>query len=258
MARIITITSGKGGVGKSSICANLGIALASMGHSVCLMDADLGLRNLDILLGLEGRIVYDLEDVIKGNATLTQALVRDKRLEKLFVLPACKNLDVQDVEFTYIQSIINELQLNFEFILIDSPAGIEKGFYNAIHNCNEAIVVVNLDISSIRDADKVIGLLNAKKILDVKLVVNKVDPDLIDSENSLTVDDALEVLAIPLLGIVYYDEELIGGNNKGIPIYYHNKSLSKQCFLNIARRIRGETVELLKYRKKNFFARIFR
>jgi septum site-determining protein MinD len=257
MARIITVTSGKGGVGKSSVCANLGTALANNGHSVCMIDADLGLRNLDIILGLEGRIVYDLEDVIHGTATLSQALVRDKRVECLSILPACKNLDVRDVSLTYMQSIINELQGQFEFILIDSPAGIENGFLNAIYNANEAIVVVNLDISSIRDADKVIGLLNSKGIKDVKLIVNKVDPNLIENDNSLTVDDALEILAIPLLGIVYYDEFLIGGNNKGIPIYYNSRSLASQCFKNIARRLNGENVELVKFKRKSLFSRIF-
>ncbi len=258
MARIIVITSGKGGVGKSSIVVNIGCALANEKKKVCLIDADLGLRNLDLLLGLEGRVVYDLGDVINGVATLHQALVKDKRCpEHLFILPACKNLDVKDVSLTYMQTIINELQSDFEYILIDSPAGIENGFINAIHNANEAIVVINLDISSIRDADKVIGLLNKRNILDVKLIVNKVDPNLIEQENSLTVDDALDVLGIPLLGIVYYDENIMGSGNKGIPIYYNHKSISCQCFKNIAKGINGEDVQPVKYKRKSLLAKIF-
>lgn len=258
MARIIVITSGKGGVGKSSVVVNIGSALASRNQKVCLIDADLGLRNLDLLLGLEGRVVYDLGDVINGSASLMQALVKDKRCpEHLFLLPACKSLDVKDVSLSYMQTIINELQSQFEYIIIDSPAGIENGFINAIHNANEAIVVVNLDISSIRDADKVIGLLNKKNIHDVKLIVNRVNPDLIENDNSLTVDDALDVLGIPLLGIVYYDENIMGCNNRGTPIFYNQRSISYQCFKNISRRLNGEEVRPVKYKRKSILAKIF-
>ena len=175
MSRVIVVTSGKGGVGKSSFCANVGSALAKINQKVCLIDADLGLKNLDVILGIENRVVYDIEDVIEGRVELRQALIRDKRCECLYVLPACKNINVQKVDFTYLERIINELNNEFDFIFIDCPAGIERGFYNAINNANEAIVVVNLDISSIRDADKVVGILNSQNINIVSVVVNRVN-----------------------------------------------------------------------------------
>ena len=171
MARVIVVTSGKGGVGKTSVTSNLGVTLAKT-NKVCLIDADLGLKNLDVVLGIENRVIFDMQDVISGVCSLSQALVKDKRNSNLFVLPACKSIDVQKINFSYLERIISDLRNCFDYILIDSPAGIERGFHNAIKNADEAIVVVNLDISSIRDADKVIGILNSNKIQDVKLVIN--------------------------------------------------------------------------------------
>ena len=258
MARIIVITSGKGGVGKTSIVSNVGCALAKKGHSVCLIDADLGLRNLDVVLGLENRVVFDLQDVIENKCELEQALIKDKKYNSLHVLPACKNLDVQKINFDYLRKIINCLDSIYDFILIDSPAGIERGFFNAINSAKEAIVVSTLNISSIRDADKVVGILNSNAINDVKLIINKVDPSFIEDDVSLNIDDVLEVLSIPLLGIVYEDEELIACSNHGQSVIDNKKSNSAQCFENIAKRLDGEVVNRAKFHKKSLWARLFR
>ena len=257
MARIIVVTSGKGGVGKTSIVSNVGVTLASMGFKVCLIDADLGLRNLDVVLGLENRVVYDLQDVIENRCELEQALVKDKKYENLAILPACKNLDVQQIDFKYLEEIILDLEPMYDFIFIDSPAGIERGFFNAINSAKEALVVATLNISSIRDADKVIGILQAKGITDVKLILNNVNPSHILDEVSLDIDDALDVLALPLLGIVYQDEALLSSSNHGSSVLDKTKSNSKECFKNIAKRLNGEQVNRAKYHKKSLFARIF-
>lgn len=256
MARVIVVTSGKGGVGKTSVTSNLGISLAKE-NKVCLIDADLGLKNLDVVLGIENRVVFDMQDVISGLCSLNQALVKDKRNNNLFILPACKSIDVQKIDFSYLEKIINALKENFDYILIDSPAGIERGFYNAIKNADEAIVVVTLDASSIRDADKVIGILNSNNIQDVKLVINRVNMKHIEEGISLTMSDAVDVLGIGVLGVVYYDEAISEGNNKGIPVSHSNKSIASKCFDNMSRRLSGESVNLLKYRKKSFFEKLF-
>ena len=256
MARVIVVTSGKGGVGKTSVTSNLGISLAR-NHKVCLIDADLGLKNLDVVLGIENRVIFDMQDVISGVCSLSQALVKDKRNNNLFVLPACKSIDVQKINFTYLEKIINTLKESFDYILIDSPAGIERGFYNAIRSADEAIVVVTLDISSIRDADKVIGILNSNNIQDVKLVINRVNMKHIEEGISLSMSDAVDVLGVGVLGVVYYDETISQGNNKGVPVSHDNKSLASKCFNNISKRINGESVELLKYRKKSFLEKLF-
>ena len=256
MARVIVVTSGKGGVGKTSITSNLGISLARE-HKVCLIDADLGLKNLDVVLGIENRVIFDMQDVISGVCSLAQALVKDKRNNNLFVLPACKSLDVQKINFSYLEKIIETLKQSFDYILIDSPAGIERGFYNAIRSADEAIVVVTLDISSIRDADKVIGILNSNNIHDVKLIINRVNMKHIENGVSLSMTDAVDVLGIGVLGVVYYDESISQGNNKGVPTSHDNKSIASKCFSNISKRINGESVELMRYRKRSFLEKLF-
>ncbi len=256
MARVIVVTSGKGGVGKTSVTSNLGISL-SKNNKVCLIDADLGLKNLDVVLGIENRVIFDMQDVISGLCSLSQALVKDKRSNNLFILPACKSIDVQKIDFSYLEKIINTLKENFDYILIDSPAGIERGFYNAIKNADEAIVVVTLDASSIRDADKVIGILNSNNIQDVKLVINRVNMKHIEEGISLTMSDAVDVLGIGVLGVVYYDEAVTEGNNKGVPVSHNSKSIASKCFDNMSRRLNGESVDLLKYRKKSFLEKLF-
>ena len=256
MARVIVVTSGKGGVGKTSVTSNLGIALAR-NFKVCLIDADLGLKNLDVVLGIENRVIFDMQDVITGVCCLSQALVKDKRNSNLFVLPACKSIDVQKINFSYLEKIIDSLKDSFDYILIDSPAGIERGFYNAIRSADEAIVVVTLDISSIRDADKVIGILNSNNIQDVKLVINKVNMKHIEEGVSLTMSDAVDVLGVGVLGVVYYDDEISHGNNRGLPVCNDNKCIASKCFNNISKRINGENVELVRYHKKSFLQKLF-
>lgn len=255
MSRIIVVTSGKGGVGKSTLVSNLGSELAK-NNKVILIDADLGLKNLDCILGLENRVVFDIEDVIENRAELMQALVNDKKRENLYILPACRNLDVTKVDLKYMEKIVLELQEKFDYILIDCPAGIERGFLNAINTANEAIVVVSLDISSIRDADKVIGILNQKGINDIKLVVNKYNPEKITS-SSLTIDDAIDVLNISLLGVVFYEENMSNIANRGEIILDYDKEQTSKCYKNIAARLQGEAVPLCKYKKKSIFAKIF-
>jgi septum site-determining protein MinD len=256
MARVIVVTSGKGGVGKSSICVNVASHLAKRGNRVCLIDADLGLKNLDVMLGIESRVIFDIQDVINGVCTLNKALVRDKRLEDLYLLPACKSIDVTKINFSYLEKIIIELKKEFDFIFIDSPAGIERGFYNAIRNANEAIVVVNNDTTSIRDADRVIGILHSQSILDTKLVMNKVDLRKIDSDVSISIDDVIDVLNIPLLGVVYDDESVTKANNNGVPILLDNRSIANKCYLNISKRLTGEDIKITRY-KRSILERIF-
>lgn len=256
MARVIVVTSGKGGVGKTSVTSNLGVSLAKS-HKVCLIDADLGLKNLDVVLGIENRVIFDMQDVIGGVCSLAQALVKDKRNNNLFILPACKSLDVQKINFMYLEKIIENLKESFDYILIDSPAGIERGFYNAIKSADEAIVVVTLDISSIRDADKVIGILNSNNIQEVKLVINRVNMKHIEEGISLSISDAVDVLGVGVLGIVYYDDAVSEGNNRGVPVSHENKSISSKCFNNISKRINGESIALLKYKKKSFLEKLF-
>ena len=255
MARIIVVTSGKGGVGKSTLVANLGSELAKE-FKVVLIDADLGLKNLDCILGLENRVIFDIEDVIENRANLMQALVNDKKRENLYILPACRNLDVTKVDFKYMEKIVLELQDKFDYIFIDCPAGIERGFFNAINNANEAIVVASLDISSIRDADKVIGILNQRGINEVGLVINKYNPEK-QSSSSLTIEDALEVLNIPLLGVVYYEEMMSNISNKAEVILDYEKELASKCYKNISKRLQGENIPILKYKKKSLFSKIF-
>ncbi len=257
MARVIVVTSGKGGVGKTSVVANVGTVLAKQNLRVCLIDADLGLKNLDVVLGIESRVVYDLQDVIENKCELEQAIIKDKHNANLSVLPACKNLDVQKIDYCYLQKIINKLEQTYDFIFLDCPAGIERGFFNAIKNAKEAIVVATLNISSIRDADKVIGILASEGILDTKVIINRVSPELIEDDVSLDIEDALEVLAIPLLGVVYEDNAVMASSNHGNSVIYDNKSLASQCFQNIARRIMGEQINRTKYRKKGILARLF-
>ncbi|MCH5172057.1 MAG: septum site-determining protein MinD [Erysipelotrichales bacterium] len=211
MARVIVVTSGKGGVGKTTVTALVGRELAKNGKKVVLIDADLGLKNLDTVLGLESRVIYDLEDVVKGRATLRQALVQDKYVPTLFLLPAWMRINATDIDENYMNAIINSLQNEYDFILIDSPAGIEKGFFNAIRNAKEAIVVLTLDKTSLRDADKVVGLLKNNQITDIKLIVNKNS----NSKTQLTIEDVKRIMDVPLIGVLKDDKEVQGLQNYG-------------------------------------------
>ena len=244
-ARVIVITSGKGGVGKTTTTANIGAALADKGHKVLLIDTDIGLRNLDVVMGLENRIVYDLIDVIEGRCRISQALIKDKRCQNLVLLPAAQIRDKNDVNTDQMQDLIFSLKESFDYILIDCPAGIEQGFKNAIVAADEAIVVTTPEVSATRDADRIIGLLEAAGIKNPRLVINRLRMDMVKDKNMLSVEDILDILAIKLLGVVPDDENVVISTNKGEPLVYKGDSLAAKAFKNIASRIEGVEVPLL-------------
>ena len=244
-ARVIVITSGKGGVGKTTTTANIGAALADKGHKVLLIDTDIGLRNLDVVMGLENRIVYDLIDVIEGRCRVSQALIKDKRCPNLVLLPAAQIRDKNDVNTDQMKELIFSLKESFDYILIDCPAGIEQGFKNAIVAADEAIVVTTPEVSATRDADRIIGLLEASGIKNPRLVINRLRIDMVKDKNMLSVEDILDILAVKLLGVVPDDENVVISTNKGEPLVYKGDSLAAKAFKNIASRIEGVEVPLL-------------
>ena len=244
-ARVIVITSGKGGVGKTTTTANIGAALADKGHKVLLIDTDIGLRNLDVVMGLENRIVYDLIDVIEGRCRISQALIKDKRCQNLVLLPAAQIRDKNDVSTEQMKELIFSLKDSFDYILIDCPAGIEQGFKNAIAAADEAIVVTTPEVSATRDADRIIGLLEAAGIKNPRLVINRLRIDMVKDKNMLSVEDILDILAVKLLGVVPDDENVVISTNKGEPLVYKGDSLAAKAFKNIASRIEGVEVPLL-------------
>ncbi len=245
--RVIVITSGKGGVGKTTASANIGLALANTGASVCLVDMDIGLRNLDILMGLENRVVYNLVDVVEERCKLRQALVRDKRLPNLSLLPAAQTRDKTAVNSEQMKALCQELKTLFEFVIVDSPAGIESGFQNAVAGAQEAIIICTPEMSAVRDADRIIGLLEARKdeIEQYRLVVNRIRPAMVRNADMMSVDDVLDILSVKLLGVVPEDEEIIISTNKGEPVAGTDNIRSGLAFRNIARRLRGEDVPLM-------------
>ena len=244
-ARVIVITSGKGGVGKTTTTANIGAALADKGHKVLLIDTDIGLRNLDVVMGLENRIVYDLIDVIEGRCRISQALIKDKRCQNLVLLPAAQIRDKNDVNVDQMKELISSLKDSFDYILIDCPAGIEQGFKNAIAAADEAVVVTTPEVSATRDADRIIGLLEAAGIKSPRIVVNRLRIDMVKDKNMLSVEDILDILAVKLLGVVPDDETVVISTNKGEPLVYKGDSLAAKAFKNIASRIEGVEVPLL-------------
>ncbi len=252
--RVIVITSGKGGVGKTTTTANLGMALAEMGEKVALVDADIGLRNLDLALGLENRIVYDIVDVVEGRAKLRSALIKDKRNGNLALLPAAQTRDKSAISPEQMRQVVTDLveQEGYTFVLIDCPAGIEQGFKNATAGANEAIVVTNPEMSSVRDADRIVGLLEAQDLRDPKLIVNRLRPRMVKKQEALGVEDVQEVLgnSVKLLGVVPDDESIITSTNEGEPVSMKENSLAGQAYRNIARRLRGEEVPFLDLEEK--------
>ncbi|MBU4534044.1 MAG: septum site-determining protein MinD [Eubacteriales bacterium] len=245
MSEVIVVTSGKGGVGKTTVTANIGCGLAMMGHTVTLIDADTGLRNLDVVLGLENRIVYDLTDVIAGNCRLRQALIKDKRYEGLHLLPTAQTKDKSAVRPEDLISLCEELKDLFDYVIIDCPAGIEQGFKSAIGAAEKAIVVTTPEVAAIRDADRVIGLLEANDLNDPKVIVNRMRMKMVDRGDMMGIEDILDILGIELLGVIPDDEEIIIGTNRGEPIVGNDDSLSGKAFRNIVMRILGEPVPLL-------------
>ena len=245
MQNVIVVTSGKGGVGKTTTVANLGAGLACRGQKVALIDTDIGLRNLDVVLGLENRIVYDLVDVVEGTCRLRQALIKDKRFDGLYLLPAAQTRDKLAVNPEQMVKLIAEMEQDFDYILIDCPAGIEQGFKNAVAGAKSAIVVTVPEVSAVRDADRIIGLLSAAGIDDTQLLVNRMRPDMVRRGDMLGLDDTLDILGIDLIGVVPEDERIIRSTNMGEPIVLMDKSLAGRAYRNIVRRIMGENVPLM-------------
>lgn len=245
MGEAIVITSGKGGVGKTTTTANIGTSLALLGKKVCLIDTDIGLRNLDVIMGLENRIIYDLVDVAHNRCKLHQALIKDKRFECLYLLPAAQTKDKSAVKPEQMKTIVTELKQDYDYVIIDCPAGIEQGFKNAIAGADQSIVVTNPETSSVRDADRIIGLLEQEDIEAPKLIVNRLKPHMMENGDSLDVDEIVSILAVELLGIVTDDELVIRASNRGEPIALNPDTKASQAYRNIARRILGESVPLM-------------
>ncbi|MFC0557809.1 septum site-determining protein MinD [Halalkalibacter alkalisediminis] len=257
MGEAIVITSGKGGVGKTTTSANIGTALALSGKKICLVDTDIGLRNLDVVMGLENRIIYDLVDVTEGRCKLKQALIKDKRFDCLYLLPAAQTKDKSAVQPEQMKTVIEELKQEYDYVIIDCPAGIEQGFKNAVAGADRAIVVTTPEVSAVRDADRIIGLLEQEDVESPKLVVNRIRGHMMKNGDMLDVDEIASILAIDLIGIVVDDEEVIKHSNKGEPIALHTTSKASIAYRNIARRILGETVPLMSLdEQKGMFAKL--
>ena len=258
MCEIIVITSGKGGVGKTTTTANIGVGLAMRGNRVALIDTDTGLRNLDLILGLENRIMYDLVDVTSGRVPYKKALVRHKKYESLYLLPTSQIRDKSAVNPEQLVKLCAEMKNDFEFIIIDCPAGIEQGFKTAIAAANTAIVVTMPEISAVRDADKIIGELGRADKENIKLIVNRMRYPMSEKGDMLAIEDINEILSIECIGIVPDDEFVITSTNKGEPAITVKDSVAGQAYQNIVGRICGESIPFLKPPKEGFFTRLKR
>ncbi len=245
MGEVIVITSGKGGVGKTTTTANIGTGLALAGNKVVLIDTDIGLRNLDVVMGLENRIVYDLVDVVEGVCRVKQALIKDKRYDGLFLLPAAQTRDKSAISPEQMINLVNELKEEYDYIIIDCPAGIEQGFKNAIAGANRAIVVTTPEVSAVRDADRIVGLLEANELRNPKLLINRVKIDMVKRGDMMSIEDIIDILAIDLIGVVPDDEKIVISTNRGEPAVNDEKSLAGQAYRNVTRRIQGEDVPIL-------------
>ena len=255
-SEVIVITSGKGGVGKTTTTANVGTGLAKLNKKVVLIDTDIGLRNLDVVMGLENRIVYNLVDVIEGNCRIKQALIKDKRVPNLYLLPSAQTRDKTSVTPEQMKKLIADLKSeNFDYILLDCPAGIEQGFKNAIAGADRALVVTNPEVSAIRDADRIIGLLEANEMKKKDLIVNNIRMDMVKKGDMMSMDDVVEILAIPIIGCVPFDESIVVSTNNGEPCV-GDSSLAGQAYMNICKRITGEEVPFLDLGKKGIFKKL--
>ena len=258
MGEVIVITSGKGGVGKTTTTANIGAGLSMLDKKVIIIDTDLGLRNLDVVMGLENFIVYNLVDVIEGKCRLKQALIRDKRYENLYLLPSAQTKDKTAVSPGQMKKLTSELKETYDYILLDCPAGIEQGFQNAIAGADRAVVVTTPEVSAIRDADRIVGLLEAEKIQKIDLIINRIRPEMVRKGEMMSVDDVVDILAVPLLGIIPDDEHVVIATNQGEAIT-GSSTPSGEAFSNISRRLTGEEIPFPDLTaRKGFFHRLFR
>lgn len=253
MGEVIVITSGKGGVGKTTTTANIGTGLAKLGKKVVLVDTDIGLRNLDVVLGLENRIVYNLVDVVEGNCRAKQAMIKDKRYETLYLLPAAQTRDKTSVTPEQMKTLADELREEFDYVIMDCPAGIEQGFKNAIAGADRALVVTTPEVSAVRDADRIIGLLEANEMKKTHLIVNRLRQDMVKRGDMMSAEDVVEILAIELIGVVPDDENIVVATNNGEPLA-GDDSLAGKAYMNICHRIMGEEVPFLDLEsRKGFF-----
>ncbi len=252
MGEVIVITSGKGGVGKTTTTANIGIGLSRLGKKVMVIDTDLGLRNLDVVLGLENRIVYNIVDVIEGSCRLKQALIKDKRFPELYLLPSAQTKDKTSVSPEQMKKLIDDIRDDFDFILLDCPAGIEQGFQNAIAGADRAIVVTTPEVSAIRDADRIIGLLEASGIRKNELLINRLRIDMVKRGDMMSVEDVTEILAVDLLGVIPDDEQVVIATNQGEPVVGED-GLAGSSYMNICRRLLGEEIPIEDYMKPEGF-----
>ncbi|WP_069791529.1 septum site-determining protein MinD [Cyanobacterium sp. IPPAS B-1200] len=244
--RVIVITSGKGGVGKTTITSNLGTAIAQLGKKVCLIDADFGLRNLDLLLGLEQRVVYTIMDALAGECTLEKAIVRDKRTQGLHLLPAAQNRTKDAITPEEMKQVIAQLKPNFDYILVDCPAGIEMGFRNAIAAATEALIVTTPEVAAVRDADRVVGLLESEGMSSIRLIINRLRPEMVKMDEMISVEDIIDLLVVPLIGIVPDDKRIITSSNRGEPLVLDKEpSLPGIAIKNIAKRLEGADIPYL-------------
>lgn len=258
-AKIVTLTSGKGGVGKTTACANIGAALAALGQRVVCIDADIGLRNLDVVMGLENRIVYDLVDAVEGRCKIRQAMIKDKHISDLYLIPAAQTRDKTAVSPQDMIRLADELREDYDWVLIDSPAGIERGFRNAIAPADQVVIVTNPEVSSVRDADRIIGLIEAEEKGPGQLIINRIKPEMVRRGDMLDTADILDVLAIELLGVVPEDERVVVSSNQGVPIVNDGNSRAGLAFRNIARRLTGEEVPFEALQEADgFFGRLSR
>jgi len=245
MSEVYVITSGKGGVGKTTTTSNVGAGLALLGKKVALVDADIGLRNLDVVMGLENRIVFDIIDVIEGNCRLKQALIKDKRFPTLFLLPAAQTKDKDAINPEQMKKLCDQLREEFDYVIIDCPAGIEQGFKNAVAGADKAIVVTTPEVAAVRDADRIVGLLEAAEVREPMLVLNRIKIDMVKRGEMMSLEDVTEILAIDVLGVVPDDEGIVIATNRGEPCVSDNNSFAGQAYRDICRRISGESVPLM-------------
>lgn len=257
MGESIAITSGKGGVGKSSTIIGIGMILAQMGYRVCMIDMDLGLKNLDVMMGLQHRVLYDLKDVMDGKCTLSRAILQDKQQDNLYLIPACKTIHIASFQGDHFEEIVQSLKQSFHYVLLDTPAGMESGFLYSIRCVNKAVLVTTLDVTSLQDCDRIIGILMKEGMEEISFVVNRMNVHLIEKGISVPLEEAKKWLSVEFLGYVFDDEEVMRSNNHGTPVVLKRDTLLYSCYYSIVKNMLGERVELPKYKEKSLLQKLF-